>query len=111
MKILEDIKNPLPDHQVDFNQTGCNASLGERESSLFKCGPFPRGDNSENTFLFFSRITGPISTKLSTSTKHRLVIQKRIQASINEGPHPFPRRDNSEIVKIHNLQYDTNKYS
>ena len=95
VKVLEDIKIIFfQNHPFDFNETGCKASSSEGESSLFKCGPFPRGDNSENIFLFFPpRITGPISTKLST--KHPLV--KRIQASKNEGPQPFPRRDNIEI--------------
>ena len=41
-------------------------------------------------FIFFSRTTGPISTKLGT--KHPRV--KGIQVCSNEGPHPFPRGDN-----------------
>ena len=48
-------------------------------------------------FDFFSRTTGPILTKLGT--KHPLV--KWIQSCSNEGPRPFPRGDNKEIVKIH----------
>ena len=48
-------------------------------------------------FIFFSRTTGPISTKLGT--KHPWV--KGIQVCSNEGPRPFPRGDNYEIVKIH----------
>ena len=66
--------------------------------------PFARGDNNEivkihwwNLKIFFSRTTGPISTKLST--KHPCV--KGIQFFSNEGPYPFPRGDNYEIVKIH----------
>ena len=47
--------------------------------------------------IFFSRNPGPISTKLLT--KYHLV--KGIQVCSNERPHPFPRRDNFEIVKIH----------
>ena len=51
-------------------------------------------------FDFFSK-TGPISTKLGT--KHLWV--KGIQVSSNEEPHPFPRGDNYEIVKIHGQNY------
>ena len=43
-------------------------------------------------FIFFSRTTGPMSTKLGT--RHPWV--KRIQVCSNEGPHPFPRGDNSK---------------
>ena len=48
-------------------------------------------------FIFSSRTSGPISTKLGT--KHLWV--KGIQVCLNEGPHPFPRGDNKEIAKIH----------
>ena len=48
-------------------------------------------------FIFFSRITRPISTKLGT--KHPWV--KGIQVCTNKGPHLFPRGDNYEISKIH----------
>ena len=48
-------------------------------------------------FIFFSRTTGPISTKLGT--KHPWM--KWIQVCSNEGPCPFPRGDNYEIAKIH----------
>ena len=65
--------------------------------------PFPRGDNSEIVKLnwkyfkiFFSRITGPIWTKLST--KHPWV--ERIQVCSNAGPSPSPRGENSENVKL-----------
>ena len=94
MKILEDIKNLFfQNHPFDFNETGCKASSSEGESSLFKCGPFLRGDKSENTFLFFPQeLPGQFQRN---STKHPLV--KKIQASKNEGPQPFPRRDNIEI--------------
>ena len=50
-----------------------------------------------NLKIVFSRTTGLISTKFST--KHPWV--KGIQVCSNEGPHPFPRGDNCEIVKIH----------
>ena len=66
--------------------------------------PFPRGDNYEivkihwqNLKIFFSRTTGPILTKLGT--KHHWV--KGFQVCSNEGPCPFQREDNYEIVKIH----------
>ena len=59
--------------------------------------PFPRGDNYKivkihrwNLKIFFSRTTGPISTKLGT--KHPWV--KVVQVCSNEGPRPFPREDN-----------------
>ena len=45
----------------------------------------------------FSRITWPISTKLST--KHYRVMG--IQVCSNEGSYPFLRGDNNEITKIH----------
>ena len=48
-------------------------------------------------FIFFSRTTGPISTKLGT--KHPWV--KGIQIYSNEGPRSFPMGDNYEIAKIH----------
>ena len=65
---------------------------------------FSRGDNYKmvkihwrNLKIFFSRTTEPISTKLGT--KHPWM--KGIQVYSNEGPRPFPRADNYEIVKIH----------
>ena len=48
-------------------------------------------------FIFFLRTTGPISIKLGT--KHPWV--QGIKVCSNEGPCPFPRGDNYEIVKIH----------
>ena len=48
-------------------------------------------------FIFLSRTTGPISNKLGTV--HPWV--KEIQVSSNEGPCPFLRGGNNEIVKIH----------
>ena len=47
--------------------------------------------------MFFSRTTGPISTKLCT-VKASLV--KRNKLCSNEGALPFPRGDNYEIAKI-----------
>ena len=65
---------------------------------------FPRGDNYEivkihwrNLKIFLFRTTGPISTKLAI--KHPWV--KGIQLCSNEEPHPFPRGNYYEIVKIH----------
>ena len=59
--------------------------------------PFPRGDNYEigkiqlqNLKIFYSRTTGPISTKLGT--KHPWV--KGIQVYTNEVLSLFPRGDN-----------------
>ena len=46
-------------------------------------------------FIFFSRITGPVSTKLGA--KHPWV--KGIQVCSNEGPHSFPRGNNYKICK------------
>ena len=48
-------------------------------------------------FIFFSRTTGSISTKLGT--KHLWV--KGIQVHSNEGPCSLLRGDNYEIAKIH----------
>ena len=50
-----------------------------------------------NLKVFFSKTTGPISTKLGT--KHPWL--KGTQICSNEGPRPFLRGDNSEIAKIH----------
>ena len=47
--------------------------------------------------ILFSRTIEPITIKLGT--KHPWV--KWIQVCSKEGPHPFPRGDNYEIVKIH----------
>ena len=65
--------------------------------------PFPREDNYEiakihlHLKIFFSRTTGPISTKLVTM--HPWV--KGIQVYSNEGPSPFPWGDNCVRAKIH----------
>ena len=48
-------------------------------------------------FIFFSRTTGPISTKFGTKNPWL----KGIPVCSNEGPHLFPRVDNYEIAKIH----------
>ena len=55
---------------------------------LKACGPF----DCPSIFTFFSRTTGPISTKLGT--KRPWV--KDIQNYLNEDPRPYPRGDNSE---------------
>ena len=47
-------------------------------------------------FIFFSRTTGPISTKLGT--KYPWI--KGIQVGSNEGPRPSQRGDNRELIKI-----------
>ena len=47
-------------------------------------------------FIFFSRTTGPISTKLGTSHP----FEKGIQVCSNEWPHPFRKGDNSKTIKI-----------
>ena len=63
-----------------------------------------KGDNQEiieiNLQLlkiFFSRTNRPITTKLCTQYPWL----KEIHVCSNEGPRPFPRGDNYEIVKIH----------
>jgi hypothetical protein len=48
-------------------------------------------------FDFFSRTTGPISTKLGR--KHLLV--KGIQVSSNDDDRPFPMGDNGKNAKIY----------
>jgi hypothetical protein len=65
-------------------------------------GPLLRGDNYKNVKLgwshlkIFSRTTGPILTRLGTN--HPL---GGILNCLNEWDCPFPRGDNSKIVKIH----------
>ena len=98
----------LKNHRTYFNQSWHKASLGDGDSIFFSnegtCR-FLRGDNNEidreniltNFKILFSRIAGPISTKLGR--KHSWV--KGIQLYFNEGPLPFSRGDNKEIVKIH----------
>ena len=66
--------------------------------------PFLRGDNNEIAIIhwrtlkiLFLRITWPISAKLGT--KHSWGMGNHV-CSI-EGPCPFPRGDNNEIVKMY----------
>ena len=66
--------------------------------------PSPREDNSKNVKLywkylkfFFYRTTGLILSKLGT--KHSWM--KGIQVYSNEGPRPFPRGNNSEIINFY----------
>ena len=97
----------LKNHWTNSNQTCHNAFFGEGDSKLFKWRALPISKwrslwNRENTLMkleqiFFSRTTGPISTKLGI--KHPWV--KWVQVSSNEGHCPFPRWDNNEIAKIH----------
>ena len=51
--------------------------------------------------IFFSRTTGPISTKLATN--HPRV--KLIEVCSNEGLCPFPRGDNYKRAKIHYIKF------
>ena len=48
-------------------------------------------------FVFFTKTTRPISTKLGT----KYLWVNGIQLYSNEGPHPFSRGDNYKIAKIH----------
>ena len=95
----------LQNHWANFNQTlhmhpwlkGIQFCLNEKPR------PFLRGDNQEivkihwrNLKIFFSRTTGPISTKLGT----KYLWDKGIKLCSNEGPWPFPWVDNYEIAKI-----------
>ena len=48
--------------------------------------------------MFFSRTSGPFSTKLGTKPLHSWI--KRIQVCSNEGRRSFPREDDYEIAKI-----------
>ena len=63
--------------------------------------PFPMGDNYKiekihwQNLKIFSRVIGPISTKLGT------MHPRGTQICSNEGPCPFPRGDIYEIAKIH----------
>ena len=79
----------LQNHWANFNQTWYKVSLGEGDSSLFKwrATPSKRGDNWEKIKInyqllkfFFSRTTGPISTKLGQNhswVKGILIIQMK----------------------------------
>ena len=82
---------------------GCELTWAESSSELF-WSPVLRRQSVRlsvcKLFTFSSsspKTTGPISTKLCT--KYPWV--KGIQVCSNEGPCPFPRGDNYEIVKIH----------
>ena len=85
--------------------------MGEGDSSLFKWRAplFLRGDNFKiveihwrNFKIFFSRTTGPISTKFST--KHPLV--KGIQVCSNEEPFNSHKVNNAWVFPSHNQHYD-----
>ena len=91
----------IQNHWANFNQTWHKASLGEGYLSLnkWRARPFRRGDNYEIAKIHwrilkivFSRTTEPISAKFAM--KHPWV--KGIQVYSNEGPHLFPRGDNSK---------------
>ena len=92
--ILKIFKNLLLQNRLAYlNQTWHKASLGRGIQVCTNEGPrpFPRDDNSENIKLywkylniFFSKITGPISTE--HNTEH--LWMERIQACSNEGPRP-----------------------
>ena len=83
----------LQNHWANFHQTWHNTSLGKRDSD------FPMGDNYgihwRNWKIFFSRSTGPISTK--HGTMHSCV--KDFQICSYGGPHPFSRGDNYEMAQ------------
>ena len=66
----------LQNHWANLNQAWLKASLGRKDSSLFKwrATSFPRGDKYEiakihwqNLKIFFSTLTEPISTNLAQS--------------------------------------------
>ena len=78
---LLDFSSPEPKAQVSFSDQ--NLCVVRR-----RC---------RKLFIFFSRTTGPVSTKLETTYSW----VKRIQISSNEWSHPFPRGDNYEKAKIH----------
>ena len=77
--------------------------MGIQVYSNKRTHPFPRGDKEivkihlETLKIFLLSTTGSISTKLGT--KHPWVMG--IQFFSNEGPRPFPRGDNYEIVKMY----------
>ena len=95
----------LQHHWANFKVTH-KTSLGEGDSGLFnlRATPFSKGYNYEilkilgqNFKIFFSKTTGPISTKFNT--KHPWVTG--IIVCLNEKPCHCTRRDNYEIAKIH----------
>ena len=92
-----------PEPLSQFQPNLVKGSLGEGDSSLFKwrTRPFPRGDNYElvnihlrNLKIFFSRTTGPISTKLGA----KLPWVKGIQVSSNEEP-----INSHEVINVFSL--------
>ena len=125
----------LQNNWANFNQTWHRSYLGEEDSSLFKEGPRPsqRGDNCEivkihwklKKKIFFSRTTGPTSTKLGIKYSWMKGIQKFVQMNflksspeplgqfrtnlaesigfscLYEGPTLFQKGNNSKIVKMH----------
>ena len=65
--------------------------------------------NPNKQIIFFSRTTGPLSTKLGT----KYPWMKGIQVCSRKGPRLFPRGDNYEIAKIHwrNLKNYTSNFN
>ena len=94
MKILKNLL--LKNHWANLNQTWHKASLGRRDSSLFKCRANLKLYWKYLKF-FFSRTTWPISTKIGT--KHPWM--EGIQVCSNGRPRPSLRRDNNEIIKLY----------
>ena len=83
---MEDIiSSPEPKAQMRFSDQNLSVDRRRRHCCIF------------HIFIFFSRTSGQISTKLGT--KHPYV--KGIQVCSNEEPRPFPRGDNYEIAKTH----------
>ena len=95
----------LQNHWANFNQTWHKAFMGKGDSSWFKWRAMPLSKgrwqwNSKITVTNFKTLLKNHWTNLTKlGTKHPLV--KGIQVCSNEGPGPFPRGDNYEIVKIH----------
>ena len=88
------LSSPEPKAQVSFSDQ--NLSFVRRCRCHWRCRCRRR-----KLFIFSysspARTTGSISTKLGT--KYPWV--KGSQVCANEGPRPFPRGDNFEILKIH----------
>ena len=76
----------------------------ERETVLLNTGqqmPFRTTGTCDDHFRFFIGSPEP-KAQVSFSDQNLSVIRvKGIQVCSNEGPRPFPRGDNFEIVKIH----------
>ena len=81
------ISLPEPKAQVSFFGHNLTVVRGRRRCCRYNINLF--------NILFFSRTTGPISTKLDT--KHPWV--QGIHVCKNEGPHPFSGDDNNKIAK------------